>query len=155
MRHRRQRGPGIATARLTIPAGVLTGRSRPTYWQAKYIEACEHLEWLRAHLPKADDSIRRPSAEQHTARRLEELTGPGGQLFLLEKRGRICQEALETLVGSSEGWDVSVGDDGTKVSSRVRPMPGPNNMIDTKVEAVPFSSELPPPSRHPRPPPLR
>jgi hypothetical protein len=51
----------------------------------------------------------------------------------LEKRGRICQEALETLVGSSEGWDVSVSDDGTKVSSRVRPMPGPNNMIDTKV----------------------
>jgi hypothetical protein len=130
--------PGIAAAQLMIPAGVLTGRTHPTCWQAKYIEACEHLEWLRAHLPKVDDSIRRPSPEQNTARRLKELTGPGGQLFLLEKRGRICQEALETLVGSSDGWDVSVSDDGTKVSSRVRPMPGPNNMIDTKVRAGPL-----------------
>eukprot|EP00967_Tisochrysis_lutea_P029468 scaffold34470_cov40-Tisochrysis_lutea.AAC.2 len=57
-------------------------------------------------------------------------------MFLLEKRGRICEEALDTLIGSSEGWDVTVSDEGTKVSSRVRPMPGPNNMIDTKVEAV-------------------
>ena len=67
---------------------------------------------------------------------VQSLLAPGGELFLLDRRGEICGEALETLTGGSEGWDVSVSVDGSTVSSRVRPMPGPNNMIDIKIEAV-------------------
>jgi len=43
----------------------------PSLSQAKYIEAYEDLLWLRAHLPKADDTVRWPSKEQHVALRLQ------------------------------------------------------------------------------------
>ena len=101
----------------------------------KYLEACEDLDWLRKTLPAVNEAIRWPSKEQIAARSLARMLAKDGELALLESRGRVCREAIDTFTGDPKGWDETLGSDGTKVSSRIRPMEGPNNMIDIKVEA--------------------